>query len=100
MNKKRIILSILGVIILIFLVYKIGLSNLIETLKIFNFNYLPLIILTLLIGYILSAINIWVISWPFKKISLLNSIKYIFFTLFFAVILPGKLADLLLIPFL
>ncbi len=100
MNKKRIIITLLGVIVLIFLIYKIGLSSLIETLKIFKFNYLLLIILVLLADYILSGINIWIISRPFRKISLLNSIKYTFFTLFFAVILPGKLADLLLIPFL
>lgn len=100
MNKKKIIISILGIIILVFLIYKISPSKLIESLKNFNFNYLFLIILVLLIVCVLSAVNIWILSWPFKKISFLNSIKYIFFTLFFAVILPGKLADLLMIPFL
>jgi len=99
-NKKRIIFSILGISILIFLIYNIGLSNIIGTLKNFNFIYLPLIIIILLLSYILAGINIWILIWPFKKISVLNSIKYVYFTVFFAAILPGKLADLLLLYFL
>ena len=100
MNKKRIIFSILGISILIFLIYNIGLSNLIGTLKDFNFIYLPLIIIVLLLSYTLAGINIWILIWPFKKISVLNSIKYVYFTVFFAAMLPGKLADLLLLHFL
>src|SRR3989344_5524190 len=100
MNKKRIIFSILGISILFYLIYNIGLSNLFETLKNFNLVYLPLIIMVLLLTYILAGINIWVLILPFKKIPVLNSIKYVYFTLFFATILPGKLADLLLIHFL
>ena len=100
MNKKKIIFSILGISILTFLIYNIGLSNLVETLEKFNFNYLPLIIIALLLTYILAGVNTWILILPFKKVSLLNIVKYTFFTLFFAVILPGKLADLLLLHFL
>ena len=100
MNKKRVGFSILGISILIFLIYNIGLSNLIGTLKDFNFIYLPLIIIVLLLSYTLAGINIWILIWPFKKISVLNSIKYVYFTVFFAAMLPGKLADLLLLHFL
>ena len=99
MNKKRVGFSILGISILIFLIYNIGLSNLIGTLKDFNFIYLPLIIIVLLLSYTLAGINIWILIWPFKKISVLNSIKYVYFTVFFAAMLPGKLADLLLLHF-
>jgi len=99
-NKKRVGFSILGISILIFLIYNIGLSNLIGTLKDFNFIYLPLIIIVLLLSYTLAGINIWILIWPFKKISVLNSIKYVYFTVFFAAMLPGKLADLLLLHFL
>lgn len=100
MSKKRIIFSVLGISILIFLIYNIGLSNLFETLKKFNFAYLPLIIIVLLLTYILAGINTWILIWPFRKVSLLNIIKYTFFILFFAAILPGKIADLLLLHFL
>ena len=100
MNKKNLIVYIIGVIILIFIISKVGPSKLIETLKSFNFKYLPLIIITLLSGYVLSAINTWIICWPLKKISLINIIKYTFFTAFFAIFIPGKLADLLMIHFL
>jgi len=100
MNKKKILTYILGVVILVFIISRIGPSKLIETLKNFNFNYLLPIIITLLIGYVLSAMNTWVICLPFKKISLTNIIKYTFFTAFFAIFIPGKLADLLMIHFL
>ena len=100
MNKKKVLFTILGIAIIAFLIYKISPSKLIETLKNFNFNYLPLIIITLLLIYILAGVNTWVLCWPFRKISLIKVIKYNFFTLFFAVILPGKLADLLLLHFL
>ena len=100
MNKKKALFTILGIAILVFLIYKIGILNLIDTLKNFNFDYLPLIILTLLLTYVLAGVNTWVLIWPFKKVPLTNVIKYIFFTLFFAVILPGKLADLFLLHFL
>jgi uncharacterized protein (TIRG00374 family) len=100
MNKKKLITYIIGGIILIFIISKIGPLKLIETLKNFNFIYLPLIIITLLFGFVLSAINTWVLCWPFKKISLIKIIKYTFFTAFFAIFIPGKLADLLMIHFL
>ena len=100
MNKKKILTYMLGGIILVFIISRIGPSKLIETLKNFNFNYLLPIIITLLIGYVLSAMNTWVICLPFKKISLINIIKYTFFTAFFAIFIPGKLADLLMIHFL
>lgn len=100
MKKSKVIISIIGLIILALLIYKIGPSDLIETLKSFNFNYLPLIIITLLLGYVLSAVNIWILTMPFRKVSLINTTKYTFFTLFFAVFIPGKLAELLMIHFL
>src|SRR3989344_4440912 len=98
--KKRIITLVIGIITLFFLIYTISPTKLIDTLKEFNFIYLPLIIITLILDYILSGINIWILVLPLKNISLPKIIKYVFLTLFFAVILPGKLADFLMIHFL
>ena len=98
--KKKLITLAFGIIILSFIIYSISPAKLLETLKDFNFSYLPLITLILIADYILSGINIWVLVLPLKNVPLLRIIKYIFLTLFFAVILPGKLADFLMIHFL
>ncbi|MAG47652.1 hypothetical protein CL617_03525 [archaeon] len=100
MKISKILSTILGIGILIFLIYKINPVKLLETLENFNFLYLIPIVLTLLLVYILASINIWTLSRPIKKIKLSRVIKYNFFVLFFTVFLPGKIADLLMIYFL
>lgn len=98
--KKSGWIIIVGIIILSLLIYKIGLENIFNTLKNFNLLFLPLIIIVLIISYILAGINIWVLIKPYKKISILKPIKYVFFTLFYSSFTPGKIADFFMIFYL
>jgi len=91
---------IIGLIILGFLVYKIGFLKIINTLKNFNLLFLLIIIPILLIPYILAGFNTWVLIKPYKKVSLLKSIKYNFFTFFYSTFTPGKIADFFMIFYL
>ncbi len=100
MKLSKILSLVFGIIILILIIKGIGINDLINVLKKFNLLYLPLIIILLMLDYILGGINTWIIARGFKKISLFYIIKATFITLVYAVILPGKLADLLIIPFL
>lgn len=101
MKLSRIIALILSITIIAFIFYKIGLEKLFSIFKNFNFSYLPLIIIILIFGYLLAGLNTWVITKPFrKKTSLFYIIKATFITLVYAAITPGKIADLLMIPFL
>ncbi len=100
MKLSKIVGLLLGVVIVFLIVKSIGGNNLINVLKNFNFLYLPLIIVALILDYVLGGLNTWIIVRGFKKISLFYLIKATFITLVYAAFLPGKLADLLIIPFL
>jgi len=99
-KMKKPLLIIIGLFLLSFLIYKIGIKEITETAKNFNFLFLPLIIVVFLISYILAAINIWVLLRPYKKISIAKLIKYVFFILFYSSFTPGKIADFFLIFYL
>ncbi len=99
MKKSRIIFSIIGILIFIYLIYNIGLEKIILTFKNFNIFYLPLLLIILLIGHFLAGLNIWVLVKRFKKISFYNCMKYNFFTVFYSAFMPGKLADFFIIHY-
>ena len=100
MNLSKVFGIIFGAIIFFLIVYVVGIEKIIQSFKDFNFIYLPLILFILFILYILAGINTWIIAKAFGKVSLGYVIKTTFITLVYAVIIPGKLADLLMIPFL
>ena len=100
MKPSKIIFWGVGIIIFLLIIYGIGLDKFLETLKNFNFYYLPMILILFLLSYILAALNTWVIGYGFKKISLGYIIKATFINLVYATIIPGKIADLLMIPLL
>src|SRR3989344_9460853 len=100
MKLSKTLFLALGIIILLLIIYGIGYDKLIETIKNFNFYYLPIILVLLLSSYILAALNTWVIGYGFKKISFNYVIKATFISLVYATIIPGKIADLLMIPLL
>ncbi|MEK6932295.1 MAG: flippase-like domain-containing protein [Nanoarchaeota archaeon] len=100
MAKSKLFFLALGIIILLLIIYGIGYDKLIETIKNFDLYYLPLIFILLFLSYILAALNTWIIASGFKKISLKYVIKATFISLVYATIIPGKIADLLMIPLL
>ena len=100
MKFSRIIALILGIIIFSLIIKNIGIENLIKILKEFKIIYLPIIIFILLLDYILAGLNTWLIASSFRKISLKNIIKATYIILPYAAIIPGKIADLLMIPLL
>ena len=97
MKKSKFIALIIGILIFAYLINKIGLDKIIFTLKNFNPLYLPILLVILLISHFLSGLNLWILTRHLKKISLINCIKYVFFTIFYSVFMPGKLADFLII---
>ena len=98
--KKSPFIIIIGLAILSYLIYRIGIKKILETVKGFDFILLPAIILVFLISYILASMNIWVLLRPYKKISIKRLTKYIFFILFYSSFTPGKIADFFLIFYL
>ncbi len=100
MKSSKIFALIFSIIIIVSIVYGIGLNKLIEVLKHFNLDYLPIIFLLLIFDYVLAGLNTWVLANSFKKTSLKYMIKASFITLVYAVITPGKISDFLMIPFL
>lgn len=98
--KKFKFIIIIGLLILSFLIYKIGFLKIINVLKNFNVLFLPLILIIFLIPHILAGLNLWILAKPYKNISLLKLIKYSFFTLFYGTFIPGKIADLFMIFYL
>lgn len=99
MKKSKILVSLIGIIIFIYLIYYIGLEKIIETFKSFNLFYLPLLLVILSISYFLAGLNIWVLVKRLDKVSFLDCIKYNFFTIFYSTFIPGKLSDLLIIHY-
>ena len=100
MTKSKVLFLALGIIIFLLIIYGIGYDKLIETIKNFNLYYLPIIFILLVLSYILAALNTWVIGSGFKKISFKYVVKATFISLVYATIIPGKIADLLMIPLL
>ena len=100
MRLSKILSLVFGIIILILIIKSIGFSSLINVLKKFNFIYLPLIVILLIFDYTLAGLNTWMIASGFRKVSLFYTIKSTFITLVYAVVFPGKTADLLMIPLL
>ena len=100
MKLSKIFFLCFGIIILLLIIYGIGFDKLFETIKNFNFYYLPIIFILLILNYISSALNTWIIACGFKKISFKYVIKATFISLVYATIIPGKIADLLMIPLL
>ena len=100
MKKSKIIISLIGIIVFVYLIYNIGLNRIIETLKNFDFFYFGLAMIIFLISYYLAGLKIWVLVKHLKKISFPNCIKYNFFTIFYSTFMPGKVADFFLLYYL
>jgi len=97
MKKSKIITTLIGLIIFIYLIYIIGLDKIISTFRSFNLFYFPLAFIILLISNFLAGLNIWVLIKNLNKISFFECIKYNFFTIFYSTFMPGKLADFFII---
>src|SRR3989344_196783 len=100
MKTSKVLVVIFSVLIFVLIIRFIGLNELIEILKNFKLVYIPIIILIVILDYILAGLNTWFISRSFKKTSLKETVKATFVTLVYATIIPGKIADLLMIPLL
>jgi len=98
--KKFGLMIIAGLMIMGFLIYKIGFSKIIDTFKNFNLWFLLIIIPILIIPHILAGVNTWVLTRPYKKVPLSRLIKYSFFILFYSTFTPGKIADSFIIFYL
>jgi uncharacterized protein (TIRG00374 family) len=99
MKKTKLIVTLIGILIFVYLIYNIGLDKIILTFKNFNLAYFWLSIIILLITYYLAGLNIWVLAKHFRKVSFFNCIKYNLFTIFYSTFMPGKIADFLIIHY-
>ncbi len=102
MKKKifNLIKISLGIIILVVLFYKLGIKEIIETLKIMNFYYLIPIYLIIFLSLFLSTIGIYVLVKQLKKkIKLKELFRYVSISWSTGLFFPGKIGELSLLYF-
>ena len=97
MKVSKIIITLIGILIFLYLIYNIGLDKIISTFKNFNLFYFPLLFIILLTNYFLASLNIWILVKNLNKVSFFECMKYNFFTIFYSAFMPGKLADFFII---
>ncbi len=103
MNKKlfNIIKVVLGVFILVVLFYKLGITDIVDKLKIMNFLYLIPIFFFIFVSLLLSTIGIFVLLKPLnKKVPFSMLYRYISASWAIGLFFPGKIGELSLLHFL
>jgi glycosyltransferase 2 family protein len=86
-------LYIIGIAIIGFILYKIGIKEITVTISSMNLFYLPLIIILTLGALFLGSLSIWILVRPIKEISLRKIIRYYCISWAFGLIAPGKIGD-------
>jgi len=103
MNKKLInlIKIIIGILLIFYLINKVGLINIINIIKSINIIYLPLILLLWLVNLLIGATNIKIMLLALgEKLSFTKTLKYYLKSWAYGLFLPGKLGELSIIYFL
>jgi len=95
LNKKTTVLikAIISIAILLFLFYKIGITTITNTLLTSNLSYLPLILLTLVLIFILHTITLKITLDPIKRIGLWQMFKYYSLSYAIGLFVPGKVGE-------
>jgi len=100
-NITNVIKVVFGIIILLFIFFKIGIQKIIDTIILMNLWYLIPVFITYAVIFYLGAVNIWLLTSKLnKKISFQNIFKYSLLGWAFSNFLPGKIGDFSLIYFL
>ena len=100
MNKKQanIIKFILGLSILFFVFYKIGLKEIYKTILEMNFFFaIPFVIIFYIMFFILGTINLKILLNPIKKVPFKKLLKYYALSWSFGLFVPSKIGEFSLI---
>ncbi len=90
----------LGILLIVLLITKLGLNNIIQSFKLFNFIYLLPIIFALIVYFVISGLNLMVLVAPLTQLQILKSIKIAVYIWGIRNFLPANLGDLSLLYFL
>ncbi len=89
-----------GIITLAALYYLIGFANIAQELATINLLYLPIVLFFLLTSLFLSALNVHIMAWPVKKISLQKIVRYYFYSWSVGAFGLGRVGELSIIYWL
>jgi len=91
---------IVGILILFYLLYFVGFKKIYESLVIFNYRLLPLILVFFFLFMIISVYNVKILINPIKRVSFNEVMKYFFVGWTYSLFLPLKVGEFSLAYFL